>query len=78
MATFFSQLKVLFEGLGGPSALGAACGACQKGMVASRADSNLGGIFYLNPLSDGEPEAVRATQRGVRLMHEGRVEEAIR
>ncbi|CAE8723195.1 unnamed protein product, partial [Polarella glacialis] len=57
-------------------ALGHTCGA---GEIKPRhQEAGLSHVFALHPLADEEPEAVRATQRGARLLHEGRVEESIR
>jgi len=54
-------------------------GACGVGFSKDQACSELGqqSVFALHPLSDAETEAVRATQRGVRLLHEGRTEESL-
>jgi len=54
----------------------ASCGGCQKEM--HRHDPGLAHIFALQPLNEADAEAVRATQRGVRLLHEGRIEESLR
>mmetsp|Transcript_77524 Transcript_77524/g.136749 ORF Transcript_77524/g.136749 Transcript_77524/m.136749 type:complete len:1064 (+) Transcript_77524:137-3328(+) len=52
------------------------CGANAK--EARHQEAGLAHVFSLHPLAEAEPEAVRATQRGARLLHEGRVEESIR
>mmetsp|Transcript_116458 Transcript_116458/g.184312 ORF Transcript_116458/g.184312 Transcript_116458/m.184312 type:complete len:1217 (-) Transcript_116458:29-3679(-) len=51
-----------------------ACGACQK--EAGRWESSER-VFALHPLSNANEEAIRHTQRGVRLLHEGRTEESL-
>jgi len=56
-------------------ALGATCGA---GQHVRQEDIGLSHIFVLHPLDSEQPEAVRATKLGARLLHEGRVDESIR
>jgi tetratricopeptide (TPR) repeat protein/tRNA A-37 threonylcarbamoyl transferase component Bud32 len=51
-----------------------ACGGCQK---EPKGGGNSESVFALHPLGDSDPEAVRRTQRGVRLLHEGHSQEAL-
>lgn len=73
MDGLLSTFGVVYDKL---SALGAVCGDAQK--QPRHAEAGLAHVFSLHPLSDGDAEAVRATQRGVRLLHDGRTEEALR
>jgi len=59
----------------------ASCGACGAPPTIKdrvRLEPGLARIFAIQPLGDSDPEAVRATQRGARLLHEGRIEESLR
>lgn len=61
----------------------ASCGVCGGGIINSSEEAltrshGLAEVFVLRPLSDAHPEAARATQRGERLLLEGKVEEALR
>jgi len=54
------------------------CGACSSQPEPRQSDEEFGYIFTLQPLSStAQPEAVEATQRGVRLLGEGRIEHAL-
>jgi len=51
--------------------------ACGGSVKEGNKDSGLGSVFILQPLPEAELEASRHTQRGVRLLHEGRTDEAL-
>jgi len=59
-----------------------ACGGCQKDLHSHRRqmqqDPSLAHVFVVKPLAECGMEAARATQRGARLVHEGRPDEALR
>lgn len=57
-------------------AFGATCGATTK--TSRREEVGLTHVFVLHPLDSEHPEATRSTQRGARLLHEGRADESIR
>lgn len=57
------------------------CGATGGGLAAKergRLEPALARLFLLRPLSGGDAEAVRATQRAARWSHEGRTEDCLR
>jgi len=54
------------------------CGAIGSGKERVRLEPGLARLFVLRPLREGDEEAIRATQRGARLLHEGRIEESLR
>lgn len=58
-----------------------ACGGCQKDSAPRRQlhqDPSLANVFAIRPLVEAGIEAARATQRGARLVHDGREDEALR
>ncbi|CAJ1330716.1 unnamed protein product [Effrenium voratum] len=69
--SFVSNVRSVWDKL---QALGATCGAA----APRQEDVALSHIFVLHPLDADHPEALRATKRGARLLHEGRTEESIR
>jgi len=74
MEDLLGSVRQVFDKLSALST--SACGGCKKD--SHRNEAGLGQVFSLHPLSDADPEAVKATQRGVRLLHEGRIEESLR
>lgn len=59
-----------------PSTFTSACGGNIHD-ANGKGDGSNERVFALHPLSDAEPEAVRHTQRGVRLLHEGRIDDSL-
>lgn len=60
----------------------ASCGTCGGGGISgkerARLEPALVRLFVLRPLRDGGEEASRVTQRAAVLLHEGRIDEALR
>ncbi|CAE7308084.1 unnamed protein product [Symbiodinium sp. CCMP2456] len=57
----------------------ASCGSCYgPGRERQPLDASLLSLFDVSPIDHEDMEAVRGTQKGARLLHEARVEEAIR
>mmetsp|Transcript_57549 Transcript_57549/g.134816 ORF Transcript_57549/g.134816 Transcript_57549/m.134816 type:complete len:605 (-) Transcript_57549:97-1911(-) len=71
--TVLNSIRHVWEKL---QAFGATCGATTK--HSRREEIGLTHVFVLHPLDSEQPEAARATQRGARLLHEGRADESIR
>ena len=53
------------------------CGQCNPSEPErSTSDKELNSVFQLMPLVGSDPTAVRATQKGIQLFHDGKIDEA--